>query len=96
MVNRTYWTLDVLLTEVTTTAGRRTSTMDRGHSFKMTSTVDRWTYLKEARREPRTNKALGYQYIFSEGPWHFQTPDVVREDNHHGEGGGSRHQAKQQ
>ena len=37
-------------------------------SFKIDKeSLERWKYLKGAKREPRTNKALGYTYMFSEG-----------------------------
>ena len=99
MVNRTYWTLDVLPDwgGDYKTLGDVLQPMDQvDDAFKIDKAqLDRWTYLKGAKREPRTNKALGYQYIFSEGALAFPDPlDRPSRTIITGEGGGSPSRTK--
>lgn len=36
--------------------------------------LDRWAYLKGSKREKRTNKATGFEYVYNEGPLPFPDP----------------------
>ena len=99
MVNRVYWTTDVIPEwdgNFTTLGDVLQPNKEVDASFKIDKeTLERWEYLKGAKREPRTNKALGYTYMFSEGALAFPDPiDRPSRTIITGEGGASPSRTK--
>jgi DNA (cytosine-5)-methyltransferase 1 len=99
MKNRQFWTADVRpQTEVkqTTLQDILQPIQEVDNSFFVKdSEIDKWQYLKGAKREPRENKSLGYTYVFSEGALAF--PDPVDKPSRTiitGEGGSSPSRTK--
>jgi len=78
MVNREYWTTDVIPEwdgDFATLGDILQPVFEVDSSFKIDrESLERWEYLKGAKREHRTNKALGYTYMFSEGALAFPDP----------------------
>ena len=78
MVDRVFWTTNVIPEwdgNFTTIGDILQPIKEVDESFKIDrESLERWVYLKGAKREPRTNKALGYSYMFSEGALAFPDP----------------------
>ena len=99
MVNRVYWTTDVIPEwdgNFTNLGDVLQPNKEVDASFKIDKeSLERWEYLKGAKREPRTNKALGYTYVFSEGALAFPDPtDRPSRTIITGEGGASPSRTK--
>ena len=99
MVNRVYWTTDVISEwdgNFATLGDVLQPNKEVDASFKIDKeSLERWKYLKGSKREPRTNKALGYTYMFSEGALAFPDPiDRPSRTIITGEGGASPSRTK--
>ena len=99
MVNRVYWTTNVIPEwdgDYLTLGQMLQPNKQVDASFKISKDdLDKWTYLKGAKREPRQNKALGYTYTFSEGALAFPDPlDRPSRTIITGEGGASPSRTK--
>ena len=99
MVNRVYWTTNVIPEwdgDYLTLGQILQPNKQVDASFKISKDdLDKWTYLKGAKREPRQNKALGYTYTFSEGALAFPDPlDRPSRTIITGEGGASPSRTK--
>lgn len=99
MVNRIYWTTNVIPEwdgDFATMGDILQPNKEVDSSFKIDKeSLERWAYLKGSKREPRTNKALGYTYMFSEGALAF--PDPINRPSRTiitGEGGASPSRTK--
>ena len=99
MVNRVYWTTEVISEwdgNFATLGDVLQPNKEVDASFKIDKeSLERWKYLKGSKREPRTNKALGYTYMFSEGALAF--PDPINRPSRTiitGEGGASPSRTK--
>ncbi len=99
MVNRLYWTTNAIPEwggDFATLGDVLQPNKNVDASFNIDKeTIERWVYLKGAKREPRTNKALGYTYMFSEGALAF--PDTLDRPSRTiitGEGGASPSRTK--
>ena len=99
MVDRVFWTTNVIPEwdgNFTTIGDILQPIKEVDESFKIDrESLERWVYLKGAKREPRTNKALGYSYMFSEGALAFPDPiDRPSRTIITGEGGASPSRTK--
>lgn len=99
MVHRIYWTTNVIpewYGGFATMGDILQPNKEVDASFKIDQeSLERWAYLKGSKREPRTNKALGYTYMFSEGALAFPDPiDRPSRTIITGEGGASPSRTK--
>ena len=99
MVNRTYWTakVETMFDEERVTLGDVLQPLkDVPKIFRVEkSDLEKWRYHKGAKRIPKVNKALGYEYVFSEGA--MSCPDPLDRPSRTvitGEGGASPSRTK--